>query len=390
MNSIHKGVIAQFKALYGSEPEAVIRAPGRINLIGEHTDYNQGLVLPAAIDKSIYFAVKRNDLRKCRFYALDVDQSAEVTLPVTTKTGKLWAQYIQGACKVLEDKGYRVLGFDCVFGGDIPIGSGLSSSAALDCGMISAISLLSDIPLDRWGIVEVSNISNNTFLGIQSGILDQFASVFGASGSCMSLDCRTKNFLHHQVDFGSYELILINSNVKHDHSDSGYNDRPAECKRAIEQLNRLGLQIDSLRDLSMDDLLLLRSKLDPILFSRAKYLIEENQRVLEFIKALERQDIFQLGQLLYASHEGLQHLYEVSCPELDLLVDLTRPEEGVAGSRMMGGGFGGCTLNLIKSTEADRVLERITSSYKTQTSIDASVYKVRISNGLEIIANNKA
>ena len=389
MNSIHQGVIAQFRALYGSEPEAVIRAPGRINLIGEHTDYNQGLVLPAAIDKSIYFAVKRNDLRKCRIYALDVDQSAEVALPIKKRSGVLWAQYIQGACKVLEDKGYGVSGFDCVFGGDIPIGSGLSSSAALDCGMIKAISVLSDIPLDQWGIVEVSNISNNTFLGIQSGILDQFASVFGESGSCMSLDCRTRNFRHHQVDFERYELILINSNVTHDHSDSGYNDRPAECKRAVEKLNRLGLQIDSLRDLQMDDLLILRSKLDSVLFSRAKYLIKENQRVLKFIKALEIQDISEQGQLLYASHEGLQHLYDVSCPELDLLVDLTRSEDGVAGSRMMGGGFGGCTLNLIKSTEVDRIVADITSSYKAQTSIDASVYKVKISNGLEVIANNK-
>ena len=390
MHPNHHRVLSHFRDLYLSEPDFIIRAPGRINLIGEHTDYNDGLVLPAAIDKSIFFAVKRNDLRKCRFHALDVNQSAEVALPIKKRSGVLWAQYIQGACKVLEDQGYEVLGFDCVFGGDIPIGSGLSSSAALDCGMIKAIAILSEIPLDRWGIIQVSNTSNNTFLGIQSGILDQFASIFGESGSCMSLDCRTRNFRHHQVDFWSYELILINTNVKHDHSDSGYNDRPADCKRALARLQGLGLEIGSLRDLEMDELRLLKSKLEPVLFSRAKYLIEENHRVLSFIKALETKDYIELGRLLYASHEGLQHLYEVSCPELDLLVDLTRLEGAVAGSRMMGGGFGGCTLNLIKSTEADRVLERITSSYKAQTSIDASVYKVGIANGLEVIANNKA
>ena len=378
-------VLSKFIALHQCEPEYIIRAPGRINLIGEHTDYNQGWVLPAAIDKAVFFAVKRNDSRKCNFYALDIQEEAFVDLPIKQTSAALWINYLEGACKVLEDRGHVVAGFDCVFGGDIPIGAGLSSSAALDCGMIMAISLTSDISLSGWDIVEVSHKSNNDFLGIQSGILDQFASVFGASGKCMSLDCRSRSYSSHDIDMDIYEWVLFNTNVKHQHSTSGYNDRPAECRQVVTQFQQQGVEISSLRDLHMDELILHRSKLDPLLFSRAKYIIEENKRVHALINAMADRKYMTLCDLLYASYEGLQHLYEVSCDELDLLVDLTRSEDAVLGSRMMGGGFGGCTLNLIKSSEVERVTETLLSSYRDITSIDADMYKVAISNGLEVI-----
>ena len=381
-------VVAHFREQYGTTPEYLVRAPGRINLIGEHTDYNQGWVLPAAIDKAIYFAVKRNDSKVCNLTALDLKQAEKVSLPVGPLEGPLWVQYVQGACKVLADKGHEVKGFDCVFGGDIPIGAGLSSSAALDCGCIKAISLLNELNLTDWDIVEVSNLSNNHWIGIQSGILDQFASIFGKTGTCMALDCRSRTYERHAVDFGAFELILIDTHVEHQHTSSGYNDLPALCKEAVVSIRSQGVEIDSLRDLSMDMLMDVQQFIDQALYSRAQFIVEENARVGAFVEALKQQDISSLGQLLYASHQGLQHLYQVSCLELDLLVDLTREESAVAGARMMGGGFGGCTLNLVRSTEVERVVHDITTAYKENTSIDASVYQVKISDGVEILKTN--
>jgi len=383
--SSHHEVVAHFKESYGISPEYVVRAPGRINLIGEHTDYNQGWVLPAAIDKALFFAVKRNGSSTCNLTALDVNEQVSFTLPIKKQVNPLWGKYAQGACKVIMDRDKVIGGFDCVFGGDIPIGSGLSSSAALDCGLIKSISLLHQLDLPQWDVVEISNVSNNQFLGIQSGILDQFASVFGKEGTCMSLDCRSREYGRYPVDFGDHELVLINSNVKHEHSDSGYNDRPAECRQAVISLQELGVKIKSLRELTMDNLLNVKEEMSPKLFARSKFIIEENARVASFVHALQTQDIGQLGALLYDSHHGLQHQYQVSCEELDLLVDLTREVTAVAGSRMMGGGFGGCTLNLIKSSEADRTVREITTTYKEITSINPAVYKVKISNGVEVL-----
>jgi len=376
-------VLAMFKEVYGVAPDHVVRAPGRINLIGEHTDYNLGWVLPAAIDKAIFFAVKRNDSKTCNLTALDVNESYQIQLPADTVDGPMWARYMQGACNVLQDRGAQLEGFDCVFGGDIPIGSGLSSSAALDCGLIKSLSILHDMKLEPWDLVDVSNVSNNKILGIQSGILDQFASVFGKEGSCMAMDCRSRTYDRYQVDFGDHELVLINTNVKHEHSDSGYNDRPTECKQAVSKMQEMGMEITSLRDVTRAQLEAVKDQLEPILYNRASFILDENDRVAQFTSALKDKDNGQLGNLLYASHEGLQHLYEVSCAELDLLVDLTRDESAVAGARMMGGGFGGCTLNLIKSSEVDRVVSKVTQAYKTATSIDSSVYKVKVSNGVE-------
>jgi len=383
--SSHQDILSEFRSIYGSEPDYVVRAPGRINLIGEHTDYNQGWVLPAAIDKALYLAVKRNDSSVCHLHALDVNETAHIALPISQKEGPLWAQYVQGACKVLMSKGFALEGFDCVFGGDIPIGSGLSSSAALDCGFIKSISLLHNLQLNDWEIVDVSNESNNSFLGIQSGILDQFASVFGQESECISLDCRSREYRRHPISLGDYELILINTNVKHDHSESGYNNRPTECKRAVRKLCNLGVEIDTLRDLTVADLEEVKDHIDPMLYQRSRFIVEENMRVQQFIKALGDLDINQLGSLLYASHNGLQHLYDVSCKELDLLIDLTRHQQAVAGARMMGGGFGGCTLNLIKSTEAKKVVDEIVASYQNETNIEATVYNVQIANGVEVL-----
>jgi len=266
-----------------------------------------------------------------------------------------------------------------------PRRSGLSSSAALDCGFIKAISLLHDLQLKDWEIVEVSNESNNSFLGVQSGILDQFASVFGRDSMCMSLDCRSREYRYHPIALGDYELILINTNVKHEHIDSGYNDRPAECKEAVRELCNLGVEIESLRDLTLTKLEEVKGRLDHTLYIRSRFILEENERVQQFTNSLVDLDVDRLGQLLYASHDGLQHLYDVSCKELDLLVDLTRQEQAVAGARMMGGGFGGCTLNLIKSSAVEKVVSEMTKRYKETTSIEADVYRVKVADGVQTL-----
>ncbi len=365
-----------------------VKAPGRINLIGEHTDYNLGLVLPASIDKYVTVKMAANGMEN-EFSAIakDLNDQYNGQLDHLRLSTKSWANYLIGILDQLQKRGYHIRGFQCEINSNIPIGAGLSSSAALDCGLIKALSETFDLNLSNWDIAKISKASNNQFLGIQSGILDQFASVFGEKDTALKMDCRSLEYDKIPIHLGEYELVLINTNVKHQHTESGYNDRPSECQEIISIINsQTDLNLTSLRDLTMTQLHACRPFLSPTLYARAKFIIEENDRVESFVKAMQSNDIRHMGQLLYECHDGLSQEYEVSCPELDTLVDITRDIPDVAGARMMGGGFGGCTLNLINSSMVKKAVENILEKYQTVHGIKAEAYHVHIENGVHVLS----
>ncbi len=385
MKDIQSKVIKAFADRYSAEPSVIAKAPGRINLIGEHTDYNLGLVLPAAIDRYMLFALRANHTDTCRIHALDINESVEIKLDNLEKGDQLWANYLRGVLLQFKERDISLDGFDCVFSSTIPIGSGLSSSAALDCGFIKGVSALHQSSLSNWDIVTISNQSNNNYLNVQSGILDQFSSVFGKKDQCMMMDCKTRDYQYHSLDLGAYCLVLINTNVKHENVTSGYNDRPSECKEVVRLLRVYDESVESLRDIDLVLLDKYKDHLSQTLYNRTRFIIEENERVRSFVSAMEDKDYIRMGTLLLESHKGLQELYEVSCSELDLLVELAMKEANVLGSRMMGGGFGGCTLNLMRRDEVDEVVRRVSNAYKESTGINSVMYQVNLEDGLSIL-----
>ncbi len=375
-----------FYEQFDTKPTLLVRAPGRINLIGEHTDYNNGLVFPAAIDKSMYFAFRENNSNRYNLVAHDKSSSISVSMH-DLDTDKLWGKYCIGVIQEFDKLGFTPQGFDCLFLSEIPIGAGVSSSAALECGLAKGLDAMIKSGLDNWELVRLGNRSENNFLGIQSGILDQFSSIFGKEGQAMLMDCNSQSFEYYPVDLHPYSLVLINTNVKHSHLTSGYNDRPTECKEIVTIARNHNINLDNLSQLSNAQLLSLQDKMSDIHYRRAQFILDENQRVIEFKEALLSKNFQKLGDLLYASHHGLQHLYEVSCMELDLLIELSRQEQSIIGARMMGGGFGGCTLNLILSKDKANVIDNITKAYYQQTGIEATSYYINIGNGVELVNN---
>lgn len=361
------------------------KAPGRINLIGEHTDYNGGFVFPASIDRYMYFGFILNDSNTINITALDVDEEVTIEVGKYQSTDKLWANYLIGILREFVFGDIQLKGFDCAFSSEIPIGSGLSSSAALDCGFMMGVNSLMQANLSKWDMVGMSNRSNNNFLEVKSGILDQFASLFGAKDKAMFLDCSSNKYDYISVSAERYSWLLINTCVKHNHTISGYNNRAEECELALTKIQVTHPHVLSISDLKAIEELEHIELCDDTLKNRVTYIIEENQRVLQFKDALECVDWTECGRLLYQSHEGLQHKYAVSCPELDFLVDALRNNTDVIGSRMMGGGFGGCTLNLIESTAVDSIKEIVFTEYQAEFGIEPEFYEVNLSDGASLL-----
>jgi galactokinase len=386
MNTFEEKIRLHFQKNFQKEPQFFIKAPGRINLIGEHTDYNLGFALPAAIDKHILFGFTPNPTSSTfRLIALDMEDNFHGNVNQIEKSEKNWANYLLGVMKSFEDRGILLQGFDCVFCGNIPIGGGLSSSAAMECGFAKGLDQMLHSKLDNWEIVKIGQETENDFLGVQSGILDQFSSTFGLADQAMLLDCQDRKFEYVNANFGEYELVLINSKVKHNHSDSGYNDRPKECQEAIAAIQKRYPNIHSLRAVSQNVLAECETEMSNKHFRRAQFILHENARVHAFCEAFKKSDFTALGRILYKSHFGLQYFYDVSCVELDLLVDLTRSEKAVLGARMMGGGFGGCTLNLIQKDQSKAVAGRIMEAYYQKTKVNPEAYFVSIENGVGVI-----
>ena len=370
----------KFTALFNSQCH-FFEAPGRINLIGEHTDYNEGFVLPAAIDKSIIFGVQKNDLNLFRFFSIDYNEYQEFNTTQLLENTKLWSKYLLGVLAQFEKENLELSGFDCVFGGNIPLGAGLSSSAALECGFAFAVNELSKFQIPSFKLVKMAQKAEHEYAGVMCGIMDQYASIFGREEQLIQLDCRTNTHKYFPLKMDHHILALVDTKVKHSLASSEYNNRKKECAEGVKYLQQFNPNIQSLRDVKMEMIEQNINKPNLTSYKRCRYVVEENQRVQDVTKALLAEDYKKVGKLIYQSHQGLQNLYEVSCPELDFLVEQTIDIPQVLGARMMGGGFGGCTLNLIEKDYALDFERKIKEKYREKFNIDAEVYFVKISNG---------
>ena len=375
-NTLKEKYLTTFK----SNP-AYYRAPGRINLIGEHTDYNEGFVLPAAIDKAIYFAANKNTVNKLRLFSIDYDEYFEIDTADLKKTETHWANYLIGVMVQFQKKGLNPEGIDCVFGGDIPLGAGLSSSAALECGFALCINDLYNFRIPDSEIILMAQKAEHEFAGVMCGIMDQFASVFGEKDHVVKLDCRDLSYERYPFAKNNMEIVLIDTKVKHSLASSEYNIRREECEKGIRIIQKKYPTVKSLRDVQPEQLEEVKSQMDQKVYLRCHYVINEILRVEKACEALLKNDFITFGKLMFETHDGLSKEYEVSCRELDILVDIARNEPGVLGSRMMGGGFGGCTINLLKKENSRQFIDEAKQEYKQKTGIEAGIYQVSISDG---------
>lgn len=365
----------EFTKRFGQEGVFYASA-GRINLIGEHTDYNGGYVFPGAIDKVIMAAIAPNDTDKVRVYSIDIDEYVEFGLNEEDAPTQSWARYIFGVCREILKRGGSVKGFDAVFAGNVPLGAGLSSSAALEsCFAFALNDMFNDNSIDKFELARIGQSTEHNYCGVNCGIMDQFASVMGQKGKLMRLDCRAMEFEYFPFNPEGYELVLLDSAVKHELADSPYNKRRASCERVAK---RLGLE--TLRDATMTMLKAIRTDITAEDYFRAKFVIEEKDRVLAVCDALNAGDYETVGQKMYETHHGLSDDYEVSCEELDFLNDIAK-ECGVTGSRIMGGGFGGCTINLVKKDLLDKFVETAKVRFNEKYGHEPKVYPVVISDG---------
>ena len=376
INNVKNTFIRTFK----TDP-LLIFSPGRINIIGEHTDYNKGFVFPAAINKGIVAAIQKSELDFSTAYALDLDGKVEFNLDKLKplKEGR-WENYVFGVVHEIQNKNKLIGNFNLVFKGNIPSGAGMSSSAALENSIVFGLNELFDLELSKHDMILISQKAEHNFVGVKCGIMDQYASMFGLKNHALLLDCRTIESQPYEIDFKDYQLMLINTNVKHSLSDTEYNDRRSACK-SISKL----LIVKALRDATEADLEKIIDKVTPANYQKALYVIQENSRTLKAAKAIEYGDLETLGSLIYQSHNGLSNQYKVSCHELDFLVDQAKANPNILGARMMGGGFGGCTINLIAKTQAEAFAEKVSKAYHREFNKTCSVYFIEISEGTHLV-----
>lgn len=365
----------QFKARFGTEGILFV-APGRFNLIGEHTDYNGGFVFPGAIDKFIMAEIKPNGTDKVRVYSIDIDEYCEFGLNEEDAPAQQWARYIFGVCREIIKRGGEVKGFDAVFAGNVPLGAGLSSSAALESCFANALNeLYNENRFPKMELAKIGQSTEHNYCGVNCGIMDQFASVHGKKDNLMRLDCRSGEFEYFPFKLDGYRLVLVDSRVKHELVDSPYNKRRESCERVAATLG-----VETLRDADMAMLDAAKDKISAEDYNRAKYVIEEKQRVLDVCDALVKGDYETVGRCMYGTHEGMSKLYEVSCEELDYLNDVAK-DCGVTGSRIMGGGFGGCTVNLVKDDLYDNFITTVTEKFNERYGHKPMIYPVIVSDG---------
>lgn len=372
---IQDNVKKVFAERFGGEGTLYASA-GRINLIGEHTDYNNGFVFPGAIDKVIMADIRENGMEKVRVFSIDIDQYVEFGLNEEDAPKEGWARYIFGICREVIKRGGTVKGFDAVFAGNVPLGAGLSSSAALESCFAFAINdMFNSNTINKFELARIGQSTEHNYCGVNCGIMDQFASVFGKKGHLMRLDCRSMEYEYFPFNPEGYKLVLLDSVVKHELKDSPYNRRRESCERVAKTLG-----VDSLRDADMDMLNAVKDKITAEDYFRAKYVIEEKDRVMAVCDALNAGDYQTVGQKMYETHDGLSKDYEVSCEELDFLNDIAR-QNGVTGSRIMGGGFGGCTINLVKDELYDKFIADAKHKFAEKYGHEPKVYDVIISDG---------
>lgn len=363
----------------------VVRSPGRINLIGEHTDYNDGFVLPAAIDKAAYIAITPRSDTAIHLHSVDLNDACITAVDEVSISSKAWCNYLLGVVHQFIEAGVNINGFDAALTADVPIGAGLSSSAAVECAMAIALNEMTGAGLDKLTLVKMAQKAEHEYAGVQCGIMDQFASIFGKKNCVIRLDCRSLEYSYEPFVMDGFKIVLLDTNVKHSLASSEYNVRRRQCETGVAMIQQHNSEIKSLRDATMNLLNEYVLPHDITVYRRCKYVVEERDRLLAACKNLEANDMAAFGAKMFETHEGLSKLYEVSCPELDFLVAHVRNNPAVVGARMMGGGFGGCTLNIIKADAVDELVQQTSAAYRAAMRKELKAYIVNIEDGGSVI-----
>jgi len=379
MNPLATQVAEIFREQSGLEP-SVYFSPGRINLIGEHVDYNDGFVMPAAIDKGVYYAIALNDSDTIRFYSIDFDEFFSVEISAIAKAGG-WKDYVLAVVKEFELLGIQLKGFDCVFAGDIPRGSGLSSSAAVEGGLAFALNELLGTGFDRLQLALLCQRAEHNFPGVQCGIMDQFANMMGKKDKVILLDCQAMHHVYFPLQLDGYSIVLLNSKVPHSLVAGEYNLRRSQCAEGLAAMSAGG-KVNSFRDLVPWQMIFdYKERMSEKAFKRCCYVAQEIDRAERASQLLQQKDLIAFGELMFETHRGLSELYEVSCKELDFLVSLARAKKEVVGARLMGGGFGGCTINIVKNEMVETFIHDSTIAYKNAFNIELEAYRVHTGDG---------
>jgi galactokinase len=376
---------AVFKANFKSLPDIIVCSPGRINLIGEHTDYNGGFVLPAAIDKFVYFSIAKNNTNNIQVFAESFNDFATCEIENVIPQEKTWVNYVLGVVKEFQKAGYIISGFNASIYSTVPMGAGVSSSAALECATAFALNHVFNLQIDTITLVKMAQQAEHNFAGVKCGIMDQFASMMGKANHCILLDCNDISYDYIPLHLDGYKIVLINSNVKHSLAESAYNARRQACEQAVAWLNEAGRNISFLREATeqmLKEIVLPKSK---IVFDKALFVVQEIKRTQEACDMLQQNNIIGLGKHMFNTHEGLSKLYEVSCQELDFLVSHAKQNNSVVGARLMGGGFGGCTINIVKENEVPNFIDEITVAYENNMHKKPTAYIINTADGTALL-----
>ncbi|WP_420572876.1 galactokinase [Kordia sp.] len=376
MHTLNQHYFKDFK------PLLTVHSPGRINFIGEHTDYNNGFVLPTAIDRTISFKFRKNDTSStCNIYSKSYNAFLQVDLTHVRPSENEWENYVLGVIHELLLRDASLEGFDCIIESELPIGAGISSSAALECGMAIGLNILFNLKQPLEELILLSRDAEHRFVGTNCGIMDQFAVVMSKKNHVLLLDCKSLDYELIPVDISPYKILLLNTNVSHNLATSEYNKRREECELGVQVIQQKHTEVQSLRDVTLAMLESVKEELNITTYKRCRYVISENARVLKAVQELKNGNLEAFGDLMYLSHEGLQNLYNVSCDELDFLVDYSREHEHIVGSRMMGGGFGGCTINIIHESAVEAYTKTVSEAYKNHFKRELTAIVVNPSQG---------
>lgn len=365
-----------------------IDSPGRINIIGEHTDYNNGFVLPTAIDKKIRFKFRKNNSSNiCNVYSANFKTSFSFDLKNVKPSNQQWENYILGVIFEIQQLSDKLEGFDCILDSNIPVGSGISSSAALECGLAYGLNELFKLKLSKITLVKIGQRAEHNYVGTKCGIMDQFASVMSKAGHVILLDCQSLEYSYVPMQIEPYKILLLNTNVSHNLASGEYNVRRKQCEQGVKIIQKKYPEVNSLRDVSPEMLATFKNDLDSVTFNRCSYVVDEKDRVLNTVEALKNNELTVVGENMYKTHEGLSKLYEVSCPELDFLVDYSKNYNEVIGARVMGGGFGGCTINIVHKDFIEQFTKEASEAYFNKFNIKLTAFEAMPSEGTSIVNN---